>query len=62
VVLATRGGSSGSHAQTAASTGGAGAQTQTSATHHKHANASQPKQAKATPPAETAVIVLNGTL
>jgi hypothetical protein len=62
VVLATRGGSSGSHAgATGASGGGEAGQAQTGSTHHKHAT-TQSKQAKATPPAETAVVVLNGTL
>ena len=62
VVLATRGGSSGStparRPRRAAATR---ARRRPASTHHKHAT-TQSKQAKATPPAETAVVVLNGTL
>jgi len=60
IVLATRGGSSGPHT----STSGAGtnaSQTHTSTSKTKHAGTST-KQAKAPPPAETNVVVLNGTL
>jgi hypothetical protein len=61
VVLATRGGSSKPHTGTSASSTGASTQTHTTASHHKQASSSS-KQAKATPPAETSVVVLNGTL
>jgi hypothetical protein len=60
VVLATKGGSSGNHPSTTASSKGTVTQTQT-AVHHKHATPPS-KQEKATPPAETSVVVLNGTL
>ena len=61
VVLATKGSSSPSHAKTSSSGGTASTQTQTSASHHKTATTPS-KQAKAAPPAETDVVVLNGTL
>jgi hypothetical protein len=58
-VLATKGGSSGAKhpSSSAAQTGTA---TTTAAKHHNGSKAA-PKQAKATPPAETSVVVLNGT-
>jgi hypothetical protein len=61
VVLATKGGSSPSHAKTSSSGATGSTQTQTTASQHKHP-ATQTKQAKATPPAETSVVILNGTL
>src|SRR5262249_11680037 len=53
-------GSSKDSGTTSASNGGGTSQTQTGSSNRKHAP--QSKQAKATPPAETAVVVLNGTL
>jgi hypothetical protein len=61
VVLATKGGSSPSHAKSTSSVGTGSTQTQTTAAQKKHAS-TPTKQAKATPPAETSVVVLNGTL
>jgi len=58
LVLVTKGGSSGPKAGSVASHK-TPAVTSTTAKHH-HAT-STPKQAKATPPAETSVVVLNGT-
>jgi hypothetical protein len=62
VVLATKGSSSSNNARTSSSGGSGSTQTQTTASHHKHTTTTQTKQAKATPPAETSVVVLNGTL
>jgi hypothetical protein len=63
VVLATRGGSSPSHAgTTAAGSGGTTTHAKSGTPHAKHATTTQAKASKAAPPAETSVVVLNGTL
>jgi LytR cell envelope-related transcriptional attenuator len=62
LVLATKGGSSPSKGTTSNSAGtGTSTHTTTSAGHHKPAPKGSAKQVKATPPAETSVVVLNGT-
>lgn len=60
LVLATKGSSSPTKPSTSTSANsGSVTQTSTGASHHKPS--SKTKQAKATPPAETSVVVLNGT-
>jgi hypothetical protein len=60
LVLAGKGGSSPTKGSTGTSANnGSVTQTTTSTSHHK--SSSTTKQAKATPPAETSVVVLNGT-
>ena len=62
LVLATRGGSSGHKATTqSASQTNEGPQTTQTVSHHKASSKAPAKSAKATPPAETSVVVLNGT-
>ncbi len=60
LVFATKGGSPSSKGTSGAHRSSSSSVTATSTTHHKSSK-STAKQAKATPPAETSVVVLNGT-
>jgi hypothetical protein len=62
LVLATKGSSSPKKGGTGTSANsGSVTQTTTGTSHHKSSSKGSTKQAKATPPAETSVVVLNGT-